>query len=376
MRVLMCGGGTAGHINPALEIAAKIRREDPYAVIEYVGTEKGLETKLVPKAGYKLHFVKVEGIKRKLTVSNIKAIFHAVTSVYEAQKIVKSFKPDIVIGTGGYACWPTLKAAANLGIPAVVHESNAIPGLTTRMLSKYIDKVLLNFEESQSYFDSGKEKLLCVGNPVNHKMFTIEKQACRKELCIDGNKKMLLSYGGSLGARRMNEIIFDMISNSLLPDDLIHIHATGASYWDSAKEYFSAKGFTLKDEETLVKGNTEIKKYIYNMPELMACADIIVCRAGAMTVSEIAAMGKCAIFIPSPNVTDDQQYKNAMVLKRNGVADLIRESELNSEVLANKVKSYLCDEQKMTYMSREVKKYAKPDCLDIIYGIIKELTGK
>lgn len=376
MRVLMCGGGTAGHINPALEIAAKIRRENPEAHIEYVGTEKGLETKLVPKAGYKLHFVKVEGIKRKLTPSNIKAVIHAVTSVFEAEKIVKNFRPDIVIGTGGYACWPVLKAAANLGIPAVVHESNAIPGLTTRMLTKYIDKVLLNFEESEDYFDSNKEKLLCVGNPVNHKMFLLKKDECRNNLSIPQSTKMLLSYGGSLGAKKMNEIIFEMISEKLIPEDVLHIHATGAGYWESAKEYFLSKGFLLSDEETLEKGNTKIKKYIYNMPELMACADIVVCRAGAMTVSEISAMGKCAIFIPSPNVTDDQQFKNASVLKRGGAAELIRESELDSIRLSETVKYYLNHPEKISEMSDKVKKYAKPDCLDIIYGVVRSLTEK
>lgn len=376
MRVLMCGGGTAGHINPALEIAEKIRTENPDAHIEYVGTSKGLETKLVPKAGYKLHFVKVEGIKRKLTVSNIKAVIHAVTSVYEAEKIVKNFRPDIVIGTGGYACWPTLKAAANLGIPTLVHESNAIPGLTTRMLTKYVDKVLLNFEESREYFESNREKLVCVGNPVNHKMFKLKKSECRTKLQIPQDAQMLLSYGGSLGAKKMNEIIFEMISRNLLPENVLHIHATGAGYWESAKEYFLSKGFSLIDQETLKKDNTEIRKYIYNMPEVMACADIVVCRAGAMTVSEIAAMGKCAIFIPSPNVTDDQQYKNAMVLKRAGVSDLIKESELDSVILSKKVKDHFLNNEKTEKMSHDVKKYAKPDCLDIIYGIVKELAEK
>lgn len=376
MRVLMSGGGTAGHVNPALEIAAKIKKENPDAVIEYVGTERGLETKLVPEKGIPLHFVHVEGIKRKLTPSNIKAVVHAVTSVFEAKKLIRSFLPDIVIGTGGYVCWPVLKAASSMGIPTLVHESNAIPGLTTRMVSGRVDRVLLNFRESAKYLDVGEEKTLFVGNPVKSEMFELTAEECRKKLGIPDEQKMVLSFGGSLGARRFNQTVFEMITYGLVPPDCLLIHATGAGYWDNAKLTFLEKGFQEISDGVIKKGNTEIRRYIYNMPELMASSNIVICRAGAMTVSEIAAMGKTAIFIPSPNVTDNQQYRNASVLKRAGAAELIEEKDLSAKGLSELMCSYLYDKNKSLEISEKVKAFAEPACLDKIYSEIVRLTQK
>ena len=376
MRVLLSGGGTGGHINPALAIGGKIKEVYKDAVIEYVGTKKGLERKLVPKEGYKIHYVKVEGLKRKLTLENIIAAYHAVTSVFEAKKIIKNFKPDIVIGTGGYVCWPVLKAAADMHIPTFVHESNAIPGVSTKMLSKYVDKILLNFKESEKYLEAEKEKLLVVGNPVKQEMFTLNAKKCREKLGISQNEKVVLSYGGSLGAKVVNETVFEMISGSMLPDGVRHIHATGNGYWDKAKEKFLAEGFSMQDENTMIKVKTEIRRYIYNMPELMACADIVICRAGAMTVSEIAAMGKAAVFIPSPNVTDNHQYKNAKVLKDADAAELIEEKNLSSEILSETIKKMLSDESLSKKMKENVKVFADPLCLDKIVSVVKELTAK
>lgn len=376
MRVLLSGGGTGGHINPALAIAGKIKDEWKDAVIEYVGTERGLETKLVPKEGYKIHYVKVEGLKRKLTLKNMIAAYHAVTSVFEAKKIIKKFRPDIVIGTGGYVCWPVLKAAAQMNIPTFVHESNAIPGVSTKMLSKYVDKVLLNFKESEKYLEKTKDKLVVVGNPVKREMFSLDPKECRKMLGIGENEKVVLSYGGSLGAKVVNETVFEMISGGLLPEKVRHIHATGNGYWETAKERFLKEGFAETDENTISKGKTEIKRYIYNMPTLMACADIVICRAGAMTVSEIAAMQKIAVFIPSPNVTDNHQYKNAKVLKDKGAAELVEEKDLGAVALSEKIKNILSDEVLCAEMKKNVKQFADADCLDKIASVIRELTLK
>ncbi len=376
MRVLVSGGGTGGHINPALAIANKIKSEDKDAVIEYVGTKKGLETKLVPKEGYKIHYVKVEGIKRKLSLENIKAAIHAVTSVHEAKKLIKSFRPDIVIGTGGYVCWPVLRAAASMKIPTLVHESNAFPGVATKMLSKYVDMILLNFAESEKFLEKSKAKLVTVGNPVKQEMFTLKKDECRSKLSFSQSDKILLSYGGSLGAKVVNETIFEIIADKKLPDHVRHIHATGNGYWENAKEKFIPEGFVLVDENTLEKGNISIRRYIYNMPELMACADAVICRAGAMTVSEIAAMGKNAIFIPSPNVTDNHQYKNALVLKNAGASELIEEKELTADVLSKTAEKLLDESGKNSERAKILKKYANPECLDNIFDIIKKLTQK
>lgn len=376
MRVLVSGGGTGGHINPALAIADRIKADYPGSVIEYVGTQKGLETKLVPAAGYKIHYVKVRGIKRKLTLSNVSALIEAVTSVIEAKRIIKNFKPDIVIGTGGYVCWPVLKAASSMGIPTLVHESNALPGVATKMLASHVDKILLNFRESENLIKAPAEKLIHVGNPVKSEMFTLTKEHCRKKLGIPFDKKVLLSYGGSLGARVLNNTVFEMISEKKISSDICHIHATGNGYWEAAKEHFLPMGYTETDENTIEKENVQIKRYIYNMPELMACADVVICRAGAMTVSEISAMGKAAIFIPSPNVTDNHQYKNALVLKKAGAAELLEEKDLTSGTLADAVNGLFANTEKAEEYSQKVKHFAEPGCLDKIISVVDSLVKK
>lgn len=382
LRVLISGGGTGGHINPALAIAEKIRQENPDAVIEYVGTEKGLETKLVPRAGYPIHYVKVEGLRRSFSAENIRAAAEAVTSVYEAKRIIRQFHPDIVIGTGGYVCWPVLRAASSMKIPTVVHESNALPGVATRMLAKYADVILLNFRESETILKEMHTrlhaKLITVGNPVRPEMFDLAKAkaACREKLGFREGERILLSYGGSLGAKRINKTVFEMISSGLLPQDIRHIHATGNGYWDEAQRIFTEKGFLLSDENTLEKGKTVLKKYIYNMPEQLACADLVICRAGAMTVSEIAAMEKAAIFVPSPNVTDNHQYKNALVLKRAGAAELIEEKNLTPSVLADTVTRFFSDDRLMKTTGDRARTFAEPKCLDKIYDVISELVKK
>lgn len=376
MRVLVSGGGTGGHINPALAIADKIKKECPGSVIEYVGTERGLETKLVPAAGYKIHYVKVRGLQRKLTAENIKAAVEAVTSVFQAKKIIKEFKPDIVIGTGGYVCWPVMKAAASMNIPTAVHESNAFPGVATKMLAKCVDKILLNFKESEELIKAPCDKIVHVGNPVKSEMFTLSAEECREKLGIDLGTKVLLSYGGSLGAKVLNNTVFEMISRSMTDDGIYHIHATGNAYWEKAKQVFLEKGFSETDESTLQKGNTVIKKYIYNMPEVMACADVVICRAGAMTVSEVSAMGKAAIFIPSPNVTDNHQYKNALVLKNADAAELMEEKNLTPESLALCVNGLFSDNAKRAKLASNVKRFADNGCLDKIYSVVNSLVKK
>ncbi len=374
MRVLLSGGGTGGHIYPALAIGAKIKAQDKNSVIEYVGTEKGLESKLVPKEGYKIHYVKVQGLKRKLSAENIKALVWAFTSVIEAKKIIKNFRPDIVIGTGGYVCWPVLKAAADMKIPTLVHESNAVPGVATKMLAPYVSKILVNFKETAE-MGLPEHKVQYVGNPIKPEMFMLDKQKARENLGIAQDAQVVLSFGGSLGAKRINEVIFDLLSDGLLPESILHFHATGAGYWDAATERFIKEGYVLAQGSELVRGNRCIKKYIYNMPEMLAAADVVICRAGAMTVSEVSATGKAAIMIPSPNVTDNHQYKNAHVLESAGAAKLIEEKELTPEKLSEEIVDLLKNPEKTALMKEKIHRFAVPDCLDRIYDIIREMTN-
>ncbi len=372
MRVLISGGGTGGHINPALAIADKIKREDENSIIEYVGTKRGLEATLVPKAGLKIHFIKVRGFKRSLSLSNIDAAIKAVTSVVEAKRIIKQFKPDVVVGTGGYVCWPVLKAAAKLGIPTVVHESNAFPGVTTRMLAKYVDKVLLGFEESKKYLDCDESKVLRVGSPVSDKMLSANKEKAREKLGFSKEEKIVLSAGGSLGAKPLNDNVYELIKNYTLPGGIRHIHATGNGGWDEQKLLYKALGFEEKDSDTLEKGKVRVCRYIYNMHELLAACDVEICRAGAMTLSELSVLGKAAVIVPSPYVTNNHQFKNASVLCDSNAAVMIEEKKLNGEILTKTVKELVEDDVRRKEIENNVRSFAVTDSLERIYDIIKK----
>jgi len=375
MRVLVSGGGTAGHINPALAIADKIKAEQPDSVIEYVGTPTGMENQLVPKAGYKIHGVAVRGFKRKLSLDNIDAAIKAFTSVSKAKKIIKEFKPDIVIGTGGYVCWPVMKAAAKMGVPTAIHESNAVPGVATKMLSKMVDKIMISFESTKDYFNCDRTKFVLTGNPVSEKILKADKAEMRKKLGIPDDKVVILSAGGSLGARRINEAVFHLINEYSVKDDgVFHFHATGRGGFEEQAELYAKEGFERADEDSLVKNNVAVMRYIYNMPEVLACADVVICRAGAMTLSEIAAMKKSAVIIPSPNVTNNHQYKNAKVLADGDAATLIEEKELTGELLLEKVKMYADDVMLREMTGENIKKFAVYDTLDRIYDIVCGLT--
>lgn len=375
MRVLVSGGGTAGHINPALAIADKIKAEQPDSVIEYVGTPTGMENQLVPKAGYKIHGVAVRGFKRKLSLDNIDAAIKAFTSVSKAKKIIKEFKPDIVIGTGGYVCWPVMKAATKMGVPTAIHESNAVPGVATKMLSKMVDKIMISFESTKDYFNCDRTKFVLTGNPVSEKILKADKAEMRKKLGIPDDKVVILSAGGSLGARRINEAVFHLINEYSVKDDgVFHFHATGRGGFEEQAELYAKEGFERADEDSLVKNNVAVMRYIYNMPEVLACADVVICRAGAMTLSEIAAMKKSAVIIPSPNVTNNHQYKNAKVLADGDAATLIEEKELTGELLLEKVKMYADDVMLREMTGENIKKFAVYDTLDRIYDIVCGLT--
>ena len=374
MRVLISGGGTGGHINPALAIADKIKRENENAVIEYVGTKKGLEATLVPKAGLKIHHIKVRGFKHSLSLSNFDAAIKAVTSVLEAKKIIKEFRPDIVIGTGGYVCWPVLKAASKMNIPTAVHESNAFPGVTTRMLAKYVDVIMLGFEESKKYLDCDEKKLVRVGSPVSGKMLCANKETARQTLGFSMDEKVVLSAGGSLGAKPLNDNVYELIKNYTLPCGIRHIHATGNAGWDEQKEKYLALGFTQKDEDTLICGNVTVQRYIYNMHELLAACDVEICRAGAMTLSELSVLGKAAVIIPSPYVTNNHQFKNAKVLCDKDAAIMIEEKELDGEKLTQTVKSLVENDEKRKSIENNVRKFAVTDTLERIYEIVTKLV--
>lgn len=360
LRVLLTGGGTGGHINPALAIADIIKMNDPDAQIAFVGTQKGLENRLVPKENYKLYHIEIQGIRRSLSLSNVKTAYLVLTSPSKAKKIIREFKPDIVIGTGGYVCWPLLKAASSMGIPTMLHESNALPGVAVRQLQNKVDVILTNFKATAELLNT-EQKIVNVGNPLRKSYATVDRTEARKKLGIDESKFVILSFGGSLGAPRVNEAAIDVMRNfSSKNDNVVHYHSGGSRGYENAARLFA--GYGLEKDERLV-----LKEYIYDMPLYMAAADIVICRAGAMTLTEIAMMKKAAILIPSPNVADNHQYKNAKVLSDAGAAMLIEEKDLNEESITNAVEQLYSDRSARERMEEAVSAFCNRNAGKLIY---------
>ena len=374
MRVILTGGGTGGHVNPALSIAETIRKYEPDSEIIFVGTSRGIENKLVPKKGYELRHIDIRGIRRSLSLANIRAFWLAATSPYKAKKLIGEFKPDIVIGTGGYVCWPVVKAASMMGVPCVLHESNAIAGVAVKMLQDKVDRIYLHFDATGKTLRC-PEKLLRVGNPLSGDFARLTREEAREKLQIDPKyQKIILSYGGSMGAEKVNEAILKMMkSYTSKHPEVLHIHATGSIEKDIAKAEFKKLGLSKYE-------NLQLVEYIYDMPLKMAAADLIICRAGALTISELASAGKCSIFIPSPNVTENHQYKNAKVLADAGAAFVFEESELanSTSVLIDAVAGLLSEEgdNERKLMSERIKEFAVPDSNDLIYNDIKKLIAE
>jgi len=370
MRVLMTGGGTGGHVNPALAIANTIMEKEPDSEIAFVGTPRGIENKLVPAKGYKLYHVDVMGMRRSLSPKNIKALYLALTSPGKAKKIIKSFKPDVVIGTGGYVSWPVCKAAASMGIPTALHESNAVPGMAVKMLSGSADRIFLNFEKAGEGLNC-PEKIMTVGCPTLGKLSDSTKEEAREKLGIPKDAEcVILSFGGSLGAEKVNEAILHIMKEYTGGRaGVYHTHATGAIEKEIAFGQFRELGLDKYE-------NLELLEYIYDMPDRIAAADIVICRAGALTVSELSLAGKCAVFIPSPNVTDDQQFKNANVLAKEGAAEILRETPELCEKLTALVSSLVSDENRRREMETRIKGFAISDANERIYREIRRLVDE
>lgn len=369
MRVLLTGGGTAGHINPALAIAETIRQNDPDAVIEFVGIKNGKENDLVPREGYRLHHVKSMGIRRSLSPSNIKALWLALTSPYskETVGIIKDFHPDVVIGTGGYACWPIMAAAARLGIPTAVHESNALPGLAVKRLQNKVDRIWINFHATKDLIRR-QDKVVRVGNPLRGGFGLLSKEAARNKLGIAKDQVLVLSFGGSLGAEEVNTAAIGVMKELISSNPrLLHVHATGKRDFEAAKKQFEDAGLSKRE-------NCVLTDYIYDMPTYMAAADLVISRAGAMTLSELALMQKACILIPSPYVADNHQYKNAKTLSDACAAYLVEEHTLAGGELLRVAKMLLETPEERAILSYNVQKFADTDANRRIWEEIKELT--
>lgn len=369
MKVIIAAAGTAGHINPGLAIANKIKKEEKDSKIMFIGTTRGLENDLVPRAGYELKTIDAYGLSKKLTIENIKKMYKTLKGYGEAKKIIKEFNPDVVIGTGGYICGATISAAHNLGIPTILHESNAFPGKAVKMLAKKTNTILVSFEDAKDRIKNAK-KIVFTGTPVKivKKDYSInEKSEIIKKAGLEQIKPIVLIFGGSQGAQKINDAILGILKNKLNLNYQI-IWATGQKQYDRIKEKLEDNNVYINHLE-----NAKIVPYIYNMEEMMNVADLIVARSGAMTITEISNLGKPSILVPLPNVSGNHQFYNAKVLEDIGAAKIILNDELNYNNLNSTIEEIVLNKNKIKEMAQKSLTVSTSDVEDKIYKEIKKV---
>lgn len=368
MKILFAGGGTAGHINPALAIAGVFKEKHPDAEIYYIGTPDKLESRLVPEKGYKFYTIEVAGFQRKPTpknlVRNVVAVKKAISASSRCKKLLREINPDLVVGTGGYVSGPVLKQAQKLGFKTAIHEQNAFPGVTTKLLAKGADIVMLAMPEAKKYLKLNSEPLI-TGNPVRSELLNISKADARKKLGFD-SRPVILSFGGSLGAKIINQTAIELIKWHNGTDKYYHIHGTGKGGYSTFNE--ALKDVPLSDM-------ISVREYITDMDICMAAADLVICRAGAITLSELQAMGKPSILIPSPYVAENHQFHNAMTLKNVGAARVFEEKDLDFKQLIKTVDELLSDKAALDSMAAAAKKSAIINTNEIIYNALYQLIN-
>lgn len=369
MKVMIAAGGTGGHVNPALAVAGEIKKRYPDAEICFVGTPNRIEAKIVPEAGYPLKTIEMSGFKRSLSPvalkANIKTVERLLKSSGAVKKIIKEFSPDVVVGFGGYVSGPVVRMASKMGIPTAIHEQNAYPGVTNKALSERVDKVMLTVEDAKKHLKY-KEEPIITGLPVRGELLLADKELSRKELGFD-EKPFVLCMGGSLGAEAVNKAIVDVIARVYKDNKYNFLVSTGQyGLWvfDALKE----KGVDLESE------SVDVREYISDMARCLSACDLVICRAGASSLSEFEALSKPSILIPSPNVTENHQFHNAMALVNNGAAEIIEEKDLTGEALISKIETLLSDKEKLKAIGENAGKMAHLDASKKIADIVLDLV--
>ncbi len=374
MNVIFTCGGTGGHINPAIAVANSWLERHPDSKILFIGGRGNMEEILVPKAGYDLTVMPAFGLERSLSASairnNIRAVKSVISAIGRCKKIIREFDADVVVGTGGYASFPALYAAKQLKVPTCVHESNAMPGLTTRMVANWVDKVLVCFPESAKHYRH-PEKVEVVGMPVRREFIYTKKADARKELGLD-ERPLVVSAFGSQGAKTMNEVtaqLFKLEQAAGYP--FRHIHAVGSYGWSWMPEHVRQQGVKLEETQAIT-----MQEYIYNMPTVMAAADVVISRAGASSCSEIAASGTPCVLIPSPNVTDNHQEKNARALEAQGAAVVLLEKDCTAQRLYGEITALLEDKTRYSAIGKALYAMSVPDSAERLCAAMEQLAKK
>ncbi|WP_138493217.1 undecaprenyldiphospho-muramoylpentapeptide beta-N-acetylglucosaminyltransferase [Paenibacillus pinistramenti] len=368
MRIVLSGGGTGGHIYPALAVAKQFSEEVPGTEFLYIGGTRGLESKLVPQENIRFEAIEISGFRRKLSMENVKTVMKFLKGVSRAKQLLREFKPDAVIGTGGYVCGPVVYAAAKLGIPTVIHEQNAVPGLTNKFLSKYVNTVAVSFEGTEKAFP-GAKKVEYTGNPRATTVFKADKGRGYASLGLSSGTDIVLVAGGSRGAKAINEAMIEMAP---LTDKLPKVHfvyVTGESYYEATVQEIRKKAGRMPSR-------LHVLPYIHNMPEVLAATKLIAGRSGASFLAEVTSLGIPSILIPSPNVTNNHQEKNARSLEAAGAASVILENGLSGESLFREVQRLMKDEPARQEMAEAARKLGKPDSAHILVEMLRSLAAQ
>lgn len=368
MRIVLSGGGTGGHIYPAVAVARQLEAEEDDSDFLYIGGTRGLESKLVPQEKIPFKAIDITGFRRKLSMDNFKTIMRFLKGVKASKAMLKEFKPDVVIGTGGYVCGPVVYAASKLGIPTMIHEQNAIPGLTNRFLSRYADTVAVSFEGMESAFP-GSKRVIYTGNPRATTVTTASPQRGFASLGIPEGSKVVLVVGGSRGAKAINEAMIEMATYVGKGNGVHYVYVTGEPYFEETRK-------ALRQKLGGVPNWLHILPYIHNMPEVLACTTLIVNRAGASFLAEITALGIPSVLIPSPNVTNNHQEANARQLEREGAAVVLLEKDLNGQVLFEAVQRITKDEAVHQTMSQASLRLGKRDSAALVVKELHRLVDK
>ena len=370
-RVIFTCGGTAGHVNPAIALAQLMHQRDPETKFLFVGAERGLEKDLIPKAGYDFRTVHISSFHRSLKPREIRhnviSVMNLMRAPREARAILRAFSPDVVIGTGGYASFPMVKAAAKAGIPTAVHESNMVPGLTTEMLEPFADRILVGFEACREHYRH-PEKVIVTGTPVRQDFFRLTKAEAKRALGVDDGRPLLVSFWGSLGASGMNRLMADFLALEAAKEPFHHIHGAGKGGYPVLLDLLRQKGVDLKDHPAL-----QVREYIYDMAVVMRAADLVLCRAGASTISELTALGVPALIVPSPYVTNNHQEKNARVLESAGGAEVLLEQGCSGQALFQAACGILHDAGRRAEMENAMSALGIRDATERIYQTVLEI---
>ena len=363
MKILFAGGGTAGHINPALSIADYMKKREKDFSALFIGTKRGLETELVPRAGYEIRYIDIRGFDRRNPFANIEVVKKLITARADCERIIKEFRPDAVVCTGGYVSGPAAMAAKKCGVPSLIHEQNVYPGMTVRGAQRYVDYVAVSFAETVRHL-SKKSKCVVTGNPVREEILTADREKCREKPGIGADERLVLIFGGSLGAARLNSAVCEMLPRLCGNPKIRVLFGTGTRNY---KDVCAALGN--------VGANVTLTPYINNMAEVMAASDVAVTRAGAITVSELACMHKPAVLVPSPNVVRNHQEQNAHEFEKAGAAIMLKEVDLSGESLYNAVMGLASDDAALAKMAERMGNFAERSALEKTARLIYTMTG-